>query len=204
MSSLRDATISTYDNAAEKLVKHYEGIGPREGDVILAFALAGNPENAHVLEIGCGYGREARKILEHTDFYTGIDASEKLLELARQRVPQGNFELADAVSYDYPEEAYDIVFAFASLRHMDQTETETILRQVYHSLKPGGIFYISLQYADSYRETIKDDEFGVRLLYLYNPSLIQKLAGPVYKNVYESRDTIEGRDWFEIVLKKSE
>jgi SAM-dependent methyltransferase len=200
---MRATTIKTYDVSADKLVKHYEGIGPREGDVILAFALAGNPENARVLEIGCGYGREARKILEHTEFYDGIDTSEKLIEFAKQRVPRGTFRVADAVSYDYPEQQYDIVFAFASLRHLDKEETETVLRKVYHALKPGGICYISLNYAPSYRETIKDDEFGIRLLYMYNPQLMQKLAGPVYKNVYESRDTIEGVEWFEIVLKKT-
>lgn len=203
MSDLREQTIRTYDVSADKLVKHYEGIGPREGDVLLAFALAGSPENATVFEIGCGHGREARKILEHTEAYTGIDTSDKLIDLARLRVPGGTFEVADAVEYDYPEEQYDIVFAFASLRHMDREESETVLRKVYHSLKPGGIVYISLNHADSYRETIKDDEYGVRLIYMYNPRLIEKLAGPMYKKIYESRDTIEGIDWFEIVLKKS-
>lgn len=202
MSDLRKQTIQTYDDSADKLVKHYEGIGPREGDVILAFALAENPENAKVLEIGCGYGREARKILEHTEFYTGIDTSENLISLAMERVPKGKFIVADAVEYDYPAEEYDIVFAFASMRHMDKLEIEKVLQKVCHSLKPGGVVYISSNHANKYSETIKDDEFGVRLIYKYNPRLIENAAGPMYKNIYESHDNIAGVEWFEIVLKK--
>lgn len=200
---LKHRTIETYNQSAEALATYFEGIGPRDGDIELAFALAGDPENAVVLEIGCGPGREAREIMRHTSFYTGIDVSEGFVDLAKIHAPKGSYELADALTYEY-KGPYDIVFSFVALGHLDQEEITIVLQKVYDALRPGGIFYLSLKYAEKYQSMIKKDQFGERLFYLYSPQLIQKLAGPGYKMVYDTRNFIElnNTEWCEIALQK--
>ena len=69
--------------------------------------------NPSVLEIGCGNGRDAAEICKRTNKYLGLDIAEKFIEIARQKVPQGRFEIADVETYDFPQNL-DIVFAFAS------------------------------------------------------------------------------------------
>ncbi len=202
MTREHQKTIETYNRAAEFLVEHYESTGDRVGDVALGFALAGNPDNARILEIGCGYGREAREILSRTPFYTGLDASKQLLKRAHERVPKAELVEADAEEYDYPDSEYDIVFSFAALRHLDQSGVQTVLKKVYESLRPGGIFYISLNFGESYKHLERKDRFGFRDIYLYNPNIIQKLAGPRYKVKHEHRETFNDMPWFEVALQK--
>src|SRR5690606_27661874 len=98
---LRQQTVDTYNNSAKELAKYFRGIEPRADDISLAIKLAGNPKNPKILEIGCGDGRDAKEIVKHTQNYAGFDISEELIKLARAHVKEGNFEIADAVSYHY-------------------------------------------------------------------------------------------------------
>lgn len=195
-------TRETYDNSADAISEYYDQIGPREGDIELAFALAGNPENASVLEIGCGNGRDARVIVSRTHDYKGIDISEKMIEKARSRVPDGQFELADATTYDYPDR-YDIVFAFAPFRHMNLEEVTTVVKRIYDALKPGGIMYISSNFSQKYEVTERAHHLGIRTIYNYNPDIIQKHAPRGFKKVRELFDTVNGEKWFEVAFQKT-
>lgn len=191
-----------YDESADELSDYYDRIGPRYGDIELAFADAGNPENPVVLEIGCSNGRDAQIITEHTPYYTGIDLSEKMLDKARDRLPNAHFEQADARTYEYPG-TYDIVFAFAPFRHMDLDEVTTVLRKIYDSLRVGGILYISSNYGEKYEETERQHPYGIRKIYRYNPLIIQKHAPHGFKNIREQRDEVNNEEWFELSLKKA-
>ena len=45
-----------------------------------------------VLDLGCGTGRWAEALADTVDAYLGIDFSDGLLDVARQRVPRGTFQ----------------------------------------------------------------------------------------------------------------
>lgn len=184
------------------MIEHYSSIGPREGDIELAFSLAGNPYNANVLEIGCGLGRDAVMIAQKTPYYVGIDATADVIKLAKQRVPKGHFEVADAFTYSYPANTYDIVFCFAALRHHDKDKAKQLLATLHPALKQGGIVYLSMHFGAQYKMTKQQDLFGQRDIAVYNPALIAKLAGKGYQMVYERVDTVMGVKWFEVALKK--
>lgn len=198
---MHQRTRDTYNQSSDSLSDHYDTIGPRDGDIKLAFTLAGHPENAVVLEIGCGNGRDARAILAQTPFYTGIDTSENMVQRARQKVPKGVFELADAVTFNYAG-PYDIVFAFAAFRHMKLEEATTVMQKVHAALKVGGLFYISSNYSDNYKHAPRQDVFGTRDIYYYNPTILQKHAPHGFKKVQEIFDTVDGQEWFEVAFQK--
>lgn len=199
----KQKTIDTYNKSAKELAKYFRGIGSREKDIDLAIELAGKPENPIILEIGCGDGRDAKEIIKRTNKYTGFDISEKLIDLARQYVPKGNFAVADATTYEYPDNL-DVVFAFASLLHLGKKDVSLVLKKVCNALKPGGIFFISLKLTDSYRKELKKDKYGTRMFYFYNPELIAELAGDGYEvaNTGGGFVTVGNTQWFEIALRK--
>lgn len=198
----KQTTINTYNKSARPLAEYFRGIGSRNKDIDIATKLAGRV-NPKVLEIGCGDGRDAKEIIKKTNDYIGFDISEKLIEMARHDVPDTKFEVADAISYEYPHNL-DVVFAFASLLHLNKQDIKLVLKKVHTALKSGGIFYISLKHSDVYREEIKNDQFGSRMFYFYNPELIKELAGPGYKVVSSSSDfkSANKTKWFEIALQK--
>ena len=202
MTDWRQQTIDTYNRSAKELAEYFKGIGPRVKDIDLAFQLVGMPQNARVLEIGCGDGRDAKDIVSKAGWYLGFDVSKELIKLAQKHVPEASFQVADATDFDYPENL-DIVFAFASLLHLDKNEVKAVLRRVHASLNPGGVFYISLKERPSYSQEIKNDQYGSRKFYFYNLKVISELAGKDYAVVAHSQKTIGTTDWFEVALRKT-
>lgn len=197
----RKITVDTYNKSAPALAQYFQGIGSRIFDIDKAFELIGDKVNPTIVEIGCGDGRDAKEIIRRTPNYVGFDISEGMIKIANEYVPGARFEVADAVSFNYPKNT-DIVFAFASLLHLDKNEVRQVLDKVHYSLNKGGVFYISLKYMSEYSQGIKKDQYGERLFYFYNPSLIKELAGSKYEPVFENLQTIGKTDWFEIALKK--
>lgn len=200
MEDLRQVTIDTYNKSAKGLSEYFASSGARTADVDLAFKLAGSPEKARIVEIGCGDGRDAKVIARRAAWFLGFDVSTELLKIAQRQVPESMFVVADVVSFDFPRDL-DIVFAFASLLHLDKREVATVLKNVHESLRPGGICYISLKYAPVYESKVKEDEYGKRLFYFYNPKIIQELAGEGFEVAHTQRETRKV-EWFEIALRK--
>lgn len=204
MSDLRQATIDTYNNSAEKFAEYFRGIGSRVEDVERGLTLAGAEDRtARVVELGCGNGRDAVEIVKRVGFFEGVDNSYGMIELARKTVPSGNFRIEDMVEYKFPKRL-DIIFAFASLLHLDRDEVRTVLRKSQDALRPGGIFYISSKLKPEFQTEVQKDQFGERKFFYYNPTLIKRLGGTAFSSAYESRQTIGTTDWFTLALKRAD
>lgn len=201
MTNWRQETINTYNKSAVRLAEYFRGIGSRTMDINRALELSGNPSGARVVEIGCGDGRDAKEIVKRTNWYQGFDISEELVKLAQAHVPEAQFTVGDAVNFDYPKDL-DVIFAFASLLHLDKDETKAVFTKAHEALKPGGIVYISLKYRPEYTEEVKTDEYGRRMFYFYNPELISDIAGEGYEVADTSQEIRGHTEWFEIALRK--
>jgi trans-aconitate methyltransferase len=86
--------------------------------------------------------QDAVEIFKYTDNYLGIDISKNLIELAQQKIPKGDFKIADIENYDFPKNI-DVIFAFASLIHVPKDSLKEILGKAYSSLNDGGIIRLS-------------------------------------------------------------
>lgn len=200
MTDLRQQTVDTYNNSVEQFVDYFAGIGARTKDINRALELAHKTEGARVVEIGCGDGRDAAEIVERVSEYHGFDIAEKFIETARQKVPKGHFEVADAVNYDFPVDL-DIVFAFASLLHLNRSEVATVFSKVYSALRPSGIFYASVKYRNAYQQEVQEDQFGTRLFYYYDTQTLAD-AAQGFDIVYENQKPIGKTEWLEIAFRK--
>ena len=104
------------------------------------------PEKAHILDAGCGVGRDAKYFLNHGYTVTAFDASEEMVRLATQEtklpVLLSTFEAMDF------QEVFDGVWAEASLLHIPYHETRNVYQKIYQALKPGGVFHAMLRVVD--------------------------------------------------------
>jgi len=116
MINKKQQTINTYNNTASRMAEKFNDLGARVNDIKETFE-ATSKNNPSVLEIGCGNGRDAIEIIKYTNNYTGIDIANKFIEIAKENVPQGKFEVADIENYIIPNNL-DTVFAFASFIHI--------------------------------------------------------------------------------------
>src|ERR1700722_6165479 len=74
------------------------------------------PGAARVLDLGCGAGVPACRILVELGFeVTGLDISAVQVERARSLVPQANFLQADMATWDSESESYEAIVSLYAL-----------------------------------------------------------------------------------------
>jgi SAM-dependent methyltransferase len=69
------------------------------------------------LDVGCGAGMAAKRAADNGAVVSGIDASEALLEIARQRLPQGDFRVADLEQLPFDDAQFDVVTGFNAFQY---------------------------------------------------------------------------------------
>jgi SAM-dependent methyltransferase len=96
-----------------------------------------------VLDVGSGVGddafRMARRVMPG-GLVVGIDASERMVEEARSRAPEGfnvRFEKADARTLPFDNATFDRVRIDRTLQHIPRPEA--VLGEMVRVLKPGGL-----------------------------------------------------------------
>ncbi|MEJ2591895.1 MAG: methyltransferase domain-containing protein [Candidatus Thiodiazotropha sp.] len=128
------------------------------------------PDDAKVLEVGCGTGAMSRFLAQREEFkgqVIGVDQSSSFIEAAN-RLAHGEklgerigFSIGDAHCLDFPAGHFDVVIAHTLISHV--TEPIRVLSEMARVTRAGGtvaIFdgdYASLTYA------LPDHSFGQRM-----------------------------------------
>jgi SAM-dependent methyltransferase len=95
---------------------------------------------ARVLDLGCGPGVPATRLLAERFDVTGVDFSAAQVELARARVPEARIIEADLGEVDFPRGAFDGVTSLFAVSHTPRAGHEELFRRVAGWLRPGGLF----------------------------------------------------------------
>ena len=128
-----------------------------------------NCENA--LEVGCGTGAFARALARRCKRVAGLDLSAEMIRVARSRSSQFEnleFQLADAMTWDFPQSHFDFVCSIATLHHLEQRE---LLLKIKNALRPRGVLAVlDLLQSDSLTERMCDGiglgvSYGLRLIH---------------------------------------
>lgn len=200
-----DPTLDTYNTNAEEFVDFFAGIGSRKPLIDRAIELCGVTE-PHVLELGCGDGRDARDILAQTPHYLGIDYAKRFIDIAKRTNPQHTekFRVADMRKFlETNHDSFDIVFAFAAILHLRRDELAALLPRLVESLSPNGLIVLTSKYAAVYKEDLQNDRFGSRWFYYYHPDEILAMM-PDTTEAYPEIRTIGSTTWFELIVKRHE
>ncbi len=99
-----------------------------------------SPSSSRVLDLGCGNGVPATRMLAERFDVTGVDISDVQIARARQLVPEATFLRADMASVQFPSASFDAVVSFFALIHVPVEEQPEILRRISVWLRPGGFF----------------------------------------------------------------
>jgi SAM-dependent methyltransferase len=123
-------------------------------------------EGRHVLDLGCGTGRNSNYLAEKGNTVIGIEISKTALELARTRATQMglsvDYRLGDmGEPYDIKDESIDLVLDVTSSNSLDEKGRATYLKEVSRVLKPGGYFFV--------RALAKDGNQNVKNLLKQSP-----------------------------------
>ncbi len=146
-----DDTVEWYDQNAEEYAENQGKHMPLEA---IDWFLKALPENPHILEAGCGPGRESTVFLQKSATVVGIDLSEGLLKIAREKNPAVEYIKASFLDLPFLEETFDGVWAHASLVHLEKLEDAfQALVEFKRVLKPGGTAFVGVKLQTGPEET---------------------------------------------------
>jgi len=98
-----------------------------------------------VLDLGCGNGRLLQIFKEIDIDYTGVDSSEKLIEIAKKTYPNTKFEVADALHLPFSNNHFDKIYSIAVLHHIPSNKLRLqFLEGVKRVLSPNGLFILTV------------------------------------------------------------
>jgi SAM-dependent methyltransferase len=94
-----------------------------------------------VVDLGCGSGLWARELVDAGYHVLGIDISEAMIELSRERVPEAEFRVGSLFEADIPPcDAVTAVSEVLNYLFDPEKELPDLFRRVYNALAPGGVF----------------------------------------------------------------
>ncbi|MBS0287551.1 MAG: class I SAM-dependent methyltransferase [Proteobacteria bacterium] len=97
------------------------------------------PAKSTILDVGCGSGVPIASYFIEKDFeVTGIDGSQKLLDIAKEKCPKMKGVLGDVRSVILNEQ-FDAVVEWWCLFHIPKPDHEKMIQRFSQWLKPNGI-----------------------------------------------------------------
>jgi SAM-dependent methyltransferase len=107
------------------------------------------PKEAQILDLCCGYGRHTYLLAKNSEYrMTGLDWSDDYLKIARTSfsLPNISYVKGDMRNLPYENQFDAIINLFTSFGFFEEDEeNETVIRQVYKALKPGGRFLLDYE-----------------------------------------------------------
>jgi len=164
-------------------------------------------QGCHVLDLGCGSGRDLLWLKERGFSVTGFERSKGLADLARENagceVIEGDFE-----THDFSQITVDAILMSGSFVHIPHARLPDVLRNITRALHPVPrpknnspmLAYVSLKQGPG----VVSDEEG-RTFYLWQEPMLRKLLGEVGFEVIDlstSASAVNRNDiWLGYVLK---
>ena len=114
-AKIEEQQLPTYEEAIRRT-----GLGP--GD--------------RALDVGCGSGVFLRAAADRGAEVSGVDASQELLAIARERVPEADVQVADMEDLPFADDRFDVVAGFNSF--FFAADVVAALREAKRVTRPGG------------------------------------------------------------------
>ena len=107
---------------------------------------------SNVLDVGCGSGLFCRLAADAGAEVTGIDAAASLVEIARERVPEGDFRVGDLQFLPFTDGAFDAVTGFNSFQYA--ADPVAALAEARRVAKPGAPIFALVWGRESHTELV--------------------------------------------------
>ena len=154
MNYIKD-TINFYDKNIDEYVKKTTELQDKDWlNKFISYLSA----NGSVLDIGCGFGRDANFFTSNDYNYFGIDLSEKMISKAKKLTPLAKFYVMNMLDLDFKSDYFDGIWCSATLLHLNKDDALRSLSEMKRVLKPEGIIYLNLKEGKG-EKIISDDRY---------------------------------------------
>lgn len=146
------------------------------------------PENASVLDLGCGGGWASVMFSQMGHTVAAMDASAGMIaEVSKLTGITAYLKTFEEIDW---RDEFDGIWASFSLQHADRTSMPGTLARLHRALKPGGWLYIGIHEGD---ETLRDP-LGRLYCHYTEADLAQMLAEAGFRFDRVTRENSKGYD----------
>lgn len=141
--------------------------------------------NTTILDVGCGSGVPADRVIQRTHDLVGVDISGEQVQRARLNVPGARFMHADILEADFEDSTFSAVVSFYSIEHIPRAKHKEVFMQFHRWTVPGGYLLISIEAGDY--DDVEGEWLGVPMfLSCYPPDRTKELVASVGYEIEES------------------
>jgi len=159
-------------------------------------------KSAHILDAGCGSGRDSLFFINNGYKITAMDASEEMAKLASEYIEQTvlvmRFQDINWIN------EFDAIWACATLLHVPIKEIVSVFSKLSTALKPNGIINGSFKYGSGERPT-NDDRRFLDMNENDFEVIIKQLSELEIETTWTTNDVRPGREhekWFNFITRK--
>lgn len=153
-------------------------------------------KEGHLLDLGCGAGEPVARFFIGSGWQvTGLDFSERMIDLAKKLVPEMNGLHGDITECSFERESFTAITATYSLFHISSELHFSLFEKIYGWLKPGGkilFTYATQDYTGSLEFDGYKSFLGERLYYSH------KTPAALYSDLNEIGFSFEQKETHEI------
>jgi ubiquinone/menaquinone biosynthesis C-methylase UbiE len=201
-------TINWYDRHAEE----YATITyPEAPHVLIDQFLGLLPKQPVILDAGCGPGRDSGIMQTKGAAVTGIDISEGLLKIAKERNPAVTFVYGNFLNLPFKDKKFDGIWAQASLVHLEKiSDVRQTLFEFHRTLQEKGVLHVRVRkQMNSKKTAVVSDKIPshVRFFRYFSENEMKRYletTGFTIRALIIQNDHIEKTDvnWFSIFAQK--
>lgn len=152
MKSNQDITLDYYNNQAKQFTERTQN---SNFSALREEFYSHIKKKGHILDLGCGCGRDSKVFLDAGYTVTAMDGSKEMCDVAREFIGQ---DVICSTYQDYqPKDKFDGIWACAALLHLSCEDIVSVMRKLAKNLKSGGCFFASFRYGDF--EGIRKERF---------------------------------------------
>lgn len=98
----------------------------------------------NIVDLGVGTGKLTKRLYDAGHHITGIDFSEEMLKIARDKMPKATFIEGDLhhTSKLITNQKFDVIISTYAMHHLTDDEKVKLLRELLTHLNEGGAIYI--------------------------------------------------------------
>lgn len=101
-----------------------------------------------IVDLGCGSGLWAKELIKADYQVLGIDISESMIDIARQRVPDAEFRIESLFKTEIPS-CNAVTSLGECLNYLFDSDNNSqtlvqVFRRIYNALNPGGLFIFDM------------------------------------------------------------
>ncbi|MDA3615977.1 class I SAM-dependent DNA methyltransferase [Polluticaenibacter yanchengensis] len=127
------------------------------------------PDNASVLDIGCGPGNISRYLYNAKPGLkiSGMDMSPNMIELAKKNIPAGSFSVLAIQEIHTLAKKYDGIVAGFCIPYLSLEEVSYLIGNIHNLISENGIFYLSFVEGDYNHSGYATASNGMRTYFHY-------------------------------------